>query len=62
MWLGVFLKEKDEIQTLWAIILQNRLITQILNSASVELQKKNNHSTKTLNLFKFLKSQKESYK
>lgn len=40
--LDVLLKEKDEIQTLRAVGLQNCLITQILNSSSVKVQKKNN--------------------
>lgn len=41
MQLGIFLKDKDEIQTLQAVVLQGCLITQILNSVRVELEKKN---------------------
>lgn len=39
--LDLFLNQKDEIQTLGTVVLQNCLIILILSSANISLQKKN---------------------
>lgn len=39
--LDLFLSQKDEIQTLGTVVLQNCLIILILSSANISLRKKN---------------------
>jgi len=39
--LDLFLNQKDEIQTLGTVVLQNCLIILILSSANISLRKKN---------------------